>query len=473
MSAQAATQKRDTSMRTFLAVWFGQFVSMVGSNMTMFALGIWVFQQTGSITQYGLTILLTFGPMSIVAPIAGALIDRWDRRKIMILSDILSGVVTLVLAALLFYNQLQVWHIYAAAVLNAVAGSFQMPAYQATVTLIVPKAQYGRVAGLIQLAEALALLVAPPLAGLLLVAISIEGIILLDFVTFSFAMLTLAFVRFPKPPTSKAGRPSTGNLWAEILFGVRYLLKLPGFLSLTLYVGFFLPFLFGFVQTLITPLVLSFAEPDIFGLVIGAVGLGALVGGVWLAVWGGPKNRITGMYLFAIPYGLSIIIGGLRPDALLIGAAGFVLAISHAMVTGCNRALWHAKIAPDLQGRVFSLRTLTGVGAQALGTLVAGPMADLIFEPLMAVDGALAGSVGTIIGVGPGRGIALMFIILGGMFLLATGVAYVNPRIRHLESNIPDADHHHTDSGKSTRTSETTTIEIEEDQPQPEVMEVF
>ena len=196
--------------------------------------------------------------------------------------------------------------------------------------------------------------------------------------------------------------------------------------------------LFGFALALITPLVLSFANEAVFGIVVGVVGLGALAGGILTAVWEGPKKRTNGILMFAIPYALSLILGGLLPDARLVAFAGFLLAISHAMVSGFSRVLWQVKVAPEIQGRVFSTRLLIAVGAQAIGTLMAGPLADRFFGPMMMPDGALAGSIGTIIGVGEGRGIGLMFIILGILAFIGTFVAFLNPYLRHLERDMPD-----------------------------------
>lgn len=429
-----------SDMRAFFVVWFGQFVSMVGSNMTMFALAIWVYQQTGSVTQYAFTLLFTLVPLSLMAPIAGVLIDRWDRRKVMIYADIVSGLTTLVVAGLLFSNGLQVWHIYAAAIVNAMSNSFQQPSFQATITNMVPRSQYGRAAGLLQLAEALSLLIAPPLAGVLLAYIDLYGVILLDFTTFVVALITLASVYIPQPHIERRRKQKREfTLLREIRFGLGYLWKMPGFIALTLFVVFFMQLLLGLAQTLITPLVLSFTRADVFGMVVGAIGTGALVGGVMLSIWGGPRRRMRGIFLFSLPYGIGLILVGVQANVLMIAFGGFIFAISHAMIMGCNRVLWQSKIAQHVQGRVFAMRMLIGVGAQAIGTTIAGPLADRFFEPLLLQGGYLAANLGPLIGIGVGRGIGLMFVLMGMLMLTATLFAYLNPHLRRIDYAVPEA----------------------------------
>lgn len=446
--------------RTFLLIWFGQLISLVGSNMTSFGLGVWISQNTGSVTQYAITILCNLIPTSLTAPIAGAIVDRFDRRKVMIISDTCAGLSSLFVAVMFFSGRLEAVHIYGSTIVTAIAGTFQAPAFQATITLLVPKERYKQAAGLLQLAEALGLLIAPPLAGLLLVTIRLQGIILLDFATLFFSLFTMLTVKFPSLPLNGDGLDENGNrrsILGEIIFGLRFILRSPGFVAMTLYVVAFLQILFGFATALITPLVLSFADEFVFGLVIGAIGIGALVGGVLMALWGGFKSRTTTILVFAVPYGLSLIAGGLRPDPVIGAIAGFTLGVAHSMVIGSNRVLWQIKVPAEIQGRVFSTRLLIAVASQSLGTLLAGPLADRVFtpflespktltgllgfDPLLALSqpGWLSTTIGQLIGVGPGRGIALMFVILGCLALIATIVAARSPAIRRLERDVPDA----------------------------------
>lgn len=426
-------------MRIFFIVWFGQFISLIGSNMTAFGLAIWVFERTGSVTQYGFTILFTLVPLSLTAPIAGTLIDRWDRRKVMIYADLVAGADTIVVAALLFSGQLEVWHIYIAAIVNSVANAFQTPSYQATITAMVPKNQYGRVAGLLQLGEALAFMIGPLLAILLIEIIEIHGIILTDLVTFIFAMLTLLSVHIPQPHIEKRAKQPRTGLFSDMRSGARYIVRLPGLIGLTLFVVFFLQAILGIAQTVILPLVLSFSDPPNLIFVIGGVGGGALLGGLILAAWGGPRNRVRGIFLFSIPYGIGLMVAGLQANVLLIAIGGFTFAISHAMLTGFNRALWQAKIPVEYQGRVFSLRMLVGITAQSVGTGLAGPLSDYIFEPMMSAQGTLAGTFGPLLGTGPGRGIGLLYLLLGFVVISTTVIAAAAPGIRQFDTNVPDA----------------------------------
>ncbi|MGH2416294.1 MAG: MFS transporter, partial [Microcystaceae cyanobacterium] len=192
-------------MRVFIVIWLGQLVSLVGSGLTNFALGVWVYQQTGSATQFALISLFATLPTVVFSPVAGALVDRWNHRWAMILSDTGTSLMTLAIAILLAFGRLEIWHIYLANTISSTFNAFQLPAYSAATTLLVPRQHLGRASGMIQLCQAAARLVSPILAGILLVTIQLQGIILLDFVTFLVALATLMSVRFPNAKTPTAG----------------------------------------------------------------------------------------------------------------------------------------------------------------------------------------------------------------------------------------------------------------------------
>lgn len=431
--------RRPTSgMGTFFVVWAGQLVSVVGSGLTGFGLAVWVFQETGSTGQLALVLLATVLPRLIATPFAGALVDRWDRRHAMILSDTGAALGTLAVALLLFTDSLEVWHLYPALAFSAVFTAFQWPAYSAATTLLVPKEHYGRAAGLVQLAEALSNLVAPALAGVLLVTIGIEGVILIDVLTFLFAVTTLLPLRFPPPPRSAAGEEGAGSLLAEARFGLRYLRDRPGLLGLLVYFSTVNLF-FGFIGVLIFPLVLAFASEAALGFAVSLGASGMLFGSIAMSSWGGPKRRISGVLGPVLILGLGMIAIGLRPSLVLVVVASFVSFSAIPIAAGSSQAIWQAKVDPDVQGRVFSIRQVAAQAMVPVSYLLAGPLADGVFEPLLAEGGALAGSVGAVIGVGEGRGIALLFMLLGACAVLATVAAYAYPRIRLIEDEIPDA----------------------------------
>jgi len=193
---------RSHSVRVFALVWFGQLISITGSGLTEFGLSVWVFQRTGSTTQFALTFLAFTLPRILLSPLAGTLVDRWDRRRAMLLSDTGAALTTLAIALLLIAGRLEVWHIYIATAISSSLSAFQRPAYKATITLLVPKEHYGRASGMVSLARSIPSLVSPALAGFLIVAIGLEGVILIDFATFLFAVFTLLLVRFPRPEIS-------------------------------------------------------------------------------------------------------------------------------------------------------------------------------------------------------------------------------------------------------------------------------
>jgi len=425
-------------MQTFVVIWLGQLVSLVGSGLTSFALGVWLYQQTGSVTLFALNALFFTLPQMLFSPFAGALVDRWDRRWAMILSDVGAGLTTLFLALMLFFGQLEYWHIYVATLFNALFGAFQWPAYSAATTLLVPKKHLGRAGGMVQLGEAISQLVAPALAGVLLVTIGLKGVMLIDFVTFAFAVLTLMVVHIPKPETSAQGIASKGSLWKEAAFGWQYIVGRPGLLGLLIFFAA-INFLWGMVNPLLIPTVLSMTTADVLGYVASFVGVGMLAGTLVMSAWGGPKRRIKGVVGFEMIQSLLVIVMGLRSSVVLLAGAGAGILFCMPIVNGSSQALWQSKVHADLQGRVFAVRRMIAMAASPLAYIFVGPLADKIFEPLMAADGPLALTVGRIIGTGPGRGNALMFIVIGILSFGVATVAYLYPRIRLVEDELPDA----------------------------------
>ncbi len=425
------------SMRTFLVIWTGQFVSLIGSGLTSFALGVWVFMETESVTPLALVALFATVPHLVLAPFAGALVDRWDRRKTMIFSDSGAAVSTAAVAVLLYTGNLEVWHIYVVAGVSASFSTFQWPAYSAATTLLVPKRHLARAAGMVQTAQSASQIMAPMMAGLLIVTIEIWGIFLLDFATFLIAVGTLLVIRVPQPERTAEGQEGKGSFLQEVAYGWSYIRNRPGLLALLVFFAG-INFSFSSLGVLFVPMVLSFASPAILGTLQSAGGVGMLLGGLVLSVWGGPAKRVYGVLGFGALAGATTIFLGVKPDVFLIAAASVTTFFAIPIVNGCSQAIWQVKTAPDVQGRVFSVRRAVAWSTTPVSYLLVGPLADKVFEPAMAADGLLAAHLGRIIGVGPGRGIGLMLIVVGVLMAVVAGICFLYPRLRHVEEELPD-----------------------------------
>jgi MFS family permease len=422
-------------MRTFFTVWAGQLISVLGTTMTAFALQIWVFTETGSVTNLAFVTLFFAVPSTLVAPVAGALVDRWDRRVVMLVADGAAGAATLGLAAMYATGNLALWHIYAAVGIGSLAGAFQQPAWMASLPLLVPKAQLGRANGLVQLNDGLALVMAPAFAGILLVWSGLGAVLLVDVVTFLLAMGSLAAVRFPRPEATEESGPRT--LLGDAVLGWRFLRERPGLFGLLwVYAG--VNFSLTFANVLFIPLVVSFASEGAAGGVLSAAGVGAVVGSIVVSAWGGPKRRVLGTMMAITVAGLGVAAAGLRPVLGLVFAASFTLMAVVPVANTASQVLWQTKVPPAMQGRAFAMRRMVAQAIAPISIILAGPLADHVFEPLLAVDGALAGTVGSVIGTGPGRGVGFMFIVAGLLTAALGIIGYLIPRIRHLETELPD-----------------------------------
>jgi MFS transporter, DHA3 family, macrolide efflux protein len=431
-------QPETSGVRTFTIIWFGQLLSLIGSGLSSFALAVWVYQRTGSATEFALISLFATLPFFLLSPIAGVLVDRSDRRWVMLLSDAAAGLSLLAVALLLAAGRLETWQIYLAAAVGSICDAFHWPAYSASVTLLVPKKHLGRASGLLQLGEAASRILAPMLAGALLLVASIQTIIMVDCASFVFAVATLLVVRIPRPAAAVEESGRKRSLLEDVASGWSYVTRRRGLLGLTIY-GAAINFQIAIIQVLVTPMVLAFASAAELGTVKAAAGLGMVAGSVLMSIWGGPRRRVLGIFGFALLQGMGIMLAGLRPSTALVAVSAFAGFFCYPIVLGSNRVLWQSKVPPGLQGRVFTMaQTITWVTVP-LAYVVAGPLADHVFGPLLAHGGPLAGSLGGLIGVGPGRGIGLLFIVAGALTIFEVLVAFLYPRIRRIETELPDA----------------------------------
>lgn len=424
-------------MRTFFVIWSGQLVSTIGSGLTGFALGVWIYQETGSVTLFSLNLLAVAVPNLIVSPFAGALVDRWDRRWVMLMSDTGAGLATLSIAILYMTGNLEVWNIILATAFNSAFSTFQWPAYSAVTTLLVPKEQLGRAGGMVQIGEAVSQLLAPAAAGALFVTVGLGGVIAIDFATYLFAVLTLLFVRVPSPERSEAGKEGQGSIWKEALYGWTYISARAGLLGLLL-VFAATNFFSGLVYPLIMPMLMDMTSPDVLGYLVSIVGVGMLVGTLIMSAWGGPKRRIHGVLGFLMISGFFTSMLGVSPLIPMIAIAGFGLFFTFPIINGSSQAIWQSKVDPDVQGRVFAVRRMIAWSTTPLAYLVAGPLVDRIFRPLLLEGGALSESVGQVIGVGPSRGTGFLFIVVGTVTIAVSALGYLNPHVRNVEDELPD-----------------------------------
>ena len=423
------------NMRIYLLLWFSQFVSGVGTGLGSFALGVWVYRQNASATQFSMVAFVATCTALLVSPLAGVLADRWNRRRLILLGDLGAAIMTGLMALALYNGQMRLSYVYIIIFFMVGFSSLQGPALIASTSMLVSREQLARVSGLTQAAGITTGLICPPLAGALIPVLDYYGIILIDLSTFLFAFLVLLCIRLPQPPASPRERPS---MFGDLLLGWSYLRERPGLLHLlTLFAA--TNFCLAIVQVLLTPLILSFGTATELGSVQAAAAAGGLIGSLALTIWGGPRLRVRGILLFILLQAPILLLGGLQPNIGLIALATFVFMGISPFVAGLSQAIWQSKVAHEIQGRVFAIRGVIASAAMPIAFLLAGPLADRVFEPLMAPGGALAGTVGQLIGVGKGRGVGLLFMTLG-LFIIVTVLLFsLSPRLRRVEDELPDA----------------------------------
>ena len=436
------THKRLSGMSGFTVVIAGQIVSVLASMMTNFALSIWMWERTRQATAMAGINVAFIIPMMIMSPIAGAFVDRYDRKLMMMISDLTAVLATVFIFILHLSGSLEVWHIYVAAVINGFGNAFQWPAYSAVISTMVPKEQYSRANGMMSLVEAGPGVFAPMIASAILPIIGIGGIMLVDIITFGLAVGALLIVHIPAPERTVEGEQGKQSLISESVYGFKYIFKRPSLLGLQTL------FLFGNLFTGITfatfaPMVLSRSNDNYQWLAsvqtFGAIG--GIAGGLLMSTWKGFKKYSTGVILGWAITGLLVVAFGVSASLWVWLPTLVLQSIFIALINTSNQALWQSKVAPDAQGRVFAARRLIAMATQPIAPLIGGVLADQVLEPGMANEASgMFTLFSPIVGTGPGSGMAILFVI-GGLLVVTVGmIGFSIPQIRNVEEILPDHD---------------------------------
>ncbi|MFG3711962.1 amino acid adenylation domain-containing protein [Micromonospora sp. NPDC047730] len=423
------------SMRRFGLVATGQIVSGLGTALTTFAIPLWIYTETGSLARFALFAVLGLLPGLLVAPLAGALVDRTSRRRVLLLANAAAGGANAVLAGLVLVDRAEVWHFYPLTAWLSVALAFQRLAFVSALPQLVPKRYLGHANGLTQTAVGLTQFTVPLLAVALLQAVGLRGILLIDVASYLFAIGVLAAVRFPRTLALQRRE----GIGAEIVAGFRYSLRRREFRAMLAFFAALNFFLFP-VLFLLSPLVLGFADLDEVARVALAGGVGAAVGGLVMLIWGGPRRRrMRAVLLGTCGIAVAAVLTGLRPNLLLIGVGAFGIYLALGIVNGVYHTIIQTKVPARVHGRVFALNQMVAQSTLPLGWGVVAPFAARVAEPMLLPDGALAATVGAVIGVGPGRGHGLLYVLFGVCIAATALVSLLTPTLARFDDEVPDA----------------------------------
>ncbi len=401
--------------RRFFTIWAGQQASLFGSWIAQFGLVWWLTQETGSATVLATASLVAMLPRILIGPFAGTLVDRLPRRWLMVWVDLFVAALAFLLAFLFYTGAIEVWHIYLVMALRAVGGAFHWPAMAAATSLLVPEKHLTRIAGLNQTMQGLLSIVSPPLGALAVSFLPMHGVMGIDLVTFSFAVLPLLFLAIPEPARAEARRLTYVS---DLAAGFRYVWSWRGLFLLLCMAAL----LNGIAQPMgsLLPLLIKehFGRGALeLGWAESAWGIGVVVGGLFLSAWGGFRRKIHTILLGVVGMGLGFGLLGVLPGAWFYPALGlfFLAGFMNPLANSPFMALVQTTVEPGMQGRVFSLMSSLAQGMAPLSLLLAGPLADLF-------------------------GVQFWYLVGGAGVMLLGLAAFTVPAIMRLEESRPVAE---------------------------------
>ena len=382
---QPATFEMVNWKKRFFTIWSGQAISMLGSRLVGFAFVWYLTSSTGSATVLAIGSLMSLLPDVIISPISGALVDRWNRKTVLIVSDVLTALVTLALAGLFAFTEVRLWQIYSVMFLRSAFGTFQWTAMLTSTSLMVPKTQLARVSGMNQTLAGLLGILAPPLGAFLLGILPMDGILLVDVATAILAILPLFFYHLPQPELEPSAKDEKGNykknLWQDMIEGFQFIHTLPG-LFFIIITAMLINFILSPAFSLLPLLVTEYFKKGVLdlGLAQSVFSVGFVIGGLALSIWGGFKNRLVTSMTSLLLMGLGVFLLGIIPsNGFYVAIAALALVgFANPLTNGPLMAAMQARVEPQKQGRVFSIINAGASLATPIGLGIAGPLSDAV-----------------------------------------------------------------------------------------------
>lgn len=424
--------KKKWSLSTFLIIILGQFVSLIGSALSIFAVGIWVLNQTGKVLDFAVISTFALLPGILALPFSGYIADRFSKKKVMIISDTVAAFGTLTLLIAYSFNFLSMPLIFIAASLSSIGTAFQRPAYLAAITQLVPKQFLGQANGIINLTVSLSEFIAPLLGGLLVLLINLKWIFILDLGSFLFALITLASITIPK----RLFRKSKESFWKELIGGIRFIKQRKSMIAMVLYFVAF-NFFISIAGVLITPYILSLGDSFDLGKVLAFGGFGGIVGALIMSIWGGFRRRSFGMVGFSLLTGVSLILLIFNASYIMAGIGVFLFAASLILINSHWQSLIQIKVHAELQGRVFAANQMLTWSIMPIGYLLAGllsdkfiPLAQSYFKDKFDFFGLLS------------MNSLPLTIAISGFFVIIVGIiSFAYSPLRKMDSLLPNIIH--------------------------------
>ena len=421
-------------MKNFYKLWLGELISNIGSGMTAFALSVYIYEKTGSVSYVSLITLLSFMPSIVLSPIGGLLADRYDRRLLMIIGDLFSGLGLIYILWNIQAGEKSIVPIFVGITFSSIFTSLLEPSYRATLTDILEEENYAKASGLIQVAGSAKYLISPVIAGMILSVADIRVILLLDILTFITTCLMIFLVR--KSMNSEMQNYKKDS-FKGLLEGLFIIKENRGVYSLVI-IMFFVCFFMGFIQILIRPMILALSSVKIAGMMESLCAAGLLIGSLWIGIAGIKKNYSKILAVACFFCGIFMSMTGVNENLAIIGISTFLFFSTLPFMNSCADVLVRVSVPNELQGRVWGLISLITQMGTVAAYIISGIMADYIFEPMFNKNGILAKNIGMIIGTGKGRGIGFMLILSGiGMLIMAI-VIWKNGEIREVSEKCVD-----------------------------------
>ena len=421
-------------MKNFYKLWLGELISNIGSGMTAFALSVYIYEKTGSVSYVSLITLLSFMPSIVLSPIGGLLADRYDRRLLMIIGDLFSGLGLVYILWSIQAGEKSIVPIFIGITFSSIFTSLLEPSYRATLTDILEEENYAKASGLIQAAGSAKYLISPVIAGMILSVADIRVILLLDILTFITTCLMIFLVR-------KSMNSETQNYKKDSFKGLLeglFIIKENRGVYFLVIIMFFVCFFMGFIQILIRPMILATSSVKTAGMMESLCAVGLLIGSLWIGIAGIKKNYSKILAVACFFCGIFMSMTGVNENLAIIGISTFLFFSTLPFMNSCADVLVRVSIPNELQGRVWGLISLITQMGTVAAYIISGVMADYVFEPMFNKNGILVENIGIIIGTGKGRGIGFMLILSGiGMLIMAI-VIWKNGEIREVSEKCVD-----------------------------------